>query len=250
LHLLSQLVVTFSKSVRFPLKDQNMGMMGQTIQKRRRERRVSPKTSDQRENSRFEVMRRLPRPFPGLRRRQPRLSREATRAPGDLCRKTRGEGLFLPDRHQLGRSLCRPHRPGLRILRRPSPPLQGPLSGIRNPNSGGSDRPVRTTLSPVPDLGQPFLGVHFTIKYVPTAIPAFWRENYGGLSRFDLRELGEIQGWESSLFRSNDFGFRDLALAELLKYRKAPMSRQAGKLVKKIDPSRFTRWGKPGNRSM
>jgi L-2-hydroxyglutarate oxidase LhgO len=27
------------------------------------------------------------------------------------------------------------------------------------------------------------------------------------------------------------------------------MARQAGKLVKKIDPSRFTRWGKPGIRA-
>ncbi|MGC8500956.1 MAG: FAD-dependent oxidoreductase, partial [Leptospirillia bacterium] len=71
----------------------------------------------------------------------------------------------------------------------------------------GEAPPVRTNIYPVPDLGHPFLGVHFTIKVDgtvkigPTAIPAFWRENYGGLSRFDLREAGEILGWESSLFR-------------------------------------------------
>jgi len=36
----------------------------------------------------------------------------------------------------------------------------------------------------------------------------------------------------SSRFLSNDFGLQDLTLTELLKYRKAPMARQAEKLVK------------------
>jgi L-2-hydroxyglutarate oxidase LhgO len=117
------------------------------------------------------------------------------------------------------------------------------------------DRPVKTNIYPVPNLGQPFLGVHFTIKVNgtvkigPTAIPAFWRENYSGLSRFSLSELQEILSWEASLFLSNDFGFRDLALHEILKYRKLHMAEQARNLVKKIDPSRFTHWGKPGIRA-
>jgi L-2-hydroxyglutarate oxidase LhgO len=117
------------------------------------------------------------------------------------------------------------------------------------------DRPVKTNIYPVPNLGQPFLGVHFTIKVDgtvkigPTAIPAFWRENYSGLSRFSLSELREILSWETSLFLSNDFGFRDLALHEILKYRKLHMAEQSKELVKHIDPSRFTRWGKPGIRA-
>lgn len=45
---------------------------------------------------------------------------------------------------------------------------------------------------PVPN---PFLGVHYTItndgsiKIGPTAIPAFWRENYKGFDNFSLKEL-------------------------------------------------------------
>lgn len=86
------------------------------------------------------------------------------------------------------------------------------------------DRPVRTNIYPVPDLAQPFLGVHFTIKVDgtvkigPTAIPAFWRENYQGFSRFDWQDLREILGWEASLFLGNDFRFRNLALSEIKKY--------------------------------
>ena len=120
---------------------------------------------------------------------------------------------------------------------------------------GANDRPVRTNIYPVPNLAQPFLGVHFTIKVDgtvkigPTAIPAFWRENYRGLSRFDFRDLKEILGWEASLFLKNDFGFRDLALSEIKKYSRVTMANQARDLVKTLDPSRFTRWGKPGIRA-
>jgi hypothetical protein len=41
LHFLSQFIVTFSESVRFPLKNQNVGMMGQPIQKSRRQGGIS-----------------------------------------------------------------------------------------------------------------------------------------------------------------------------------------------------------------
>ncbi|MHB1287390.1 MAG: L-2-hydroxyglutarate oxidase [Leptospirales bacterium] len=115
--------------------------------------------------------------------------------------------------------------------------------------------PIKTNIYPVPDLGQPFLGVHYTIKVDgtikigPTAIPALWRENYAGLSGFSFQELKEILGWEASLFLTNDFGFRDLALTEIQKYRKGYMASQATRLVKKIDSTRFSRWGKPGIRA-
>ena len=117
------------------------------------------------------------------------------------------------------------------------------------------DKPVRTNIYPVPNLAQPFLGVHFTIKVDgtvkigPTAIPALWRENYQGLSRFDWQDFKEILGWESSLFLKNDFGFRDLALSEVKKYSREYMAKQARVLVKSLDFSRFTRWGKPGIRA-
>ena len=58
--------------------------------------------------------------------------------------------------------------------------------------------PLRRLLYPVPDAKQPFLGVHFTVtvdgqvKIGPTAMPAFWREQYSGLSNFSLKEAVEI----------------------------------------------------------
>ncbi len=117
------------------------------------------------------------------------------------------------------------------------------------------EKPVRTNIYPVPDLKQPFLGVHFTltaagkVKIGPTAIPAFWRENYAGLEGFSARDLLEILGWEARLFLGNDFGFRDLAVTEAKKYRKSFMARQASLLVRTLDPSRFSRWGRPGIRA-
>ena len=41
LHFLSQFIVTFPETVRFPLKNQNVGMMGQPIQKSRRQGGIS-----------------------------------------------------------------------------------------------------------------------------------------------------------------------------------------------------------------
>jgi L-2-hydroxyglutarate oxidase LhgO len=119
----------------------------------------------------------------------------------------------------------------------------------------GSDKPVRTNIYPVPNLKNPFLGVHYTvtvdgtIKIGPTAIPAFWRQNYNGLDNFSLGELLEIIGWESRLFLGDNFGFRSLALSELKKYDRSYFTGLATKMVKQIDTSGFNQWSKPGIRA-
>ena len=83
---------------------------------------------------------------------------------------------------------------------------------------------LRTNIYPVPDLRNPFLGVHFTVtvdgraKIGPTAIPAFWREQYSGLSGFSLRDLTEIAQLQMGLLFSAGFEFRRLAVEELAKY--------------------------------
>ena len=65
---------------------------------------------------------------------------------------------------------------------------------------------IHKHIYPVPNLKNPFLGVHFTItisgkvKIGPTAIPAFWRENYEGISRFNLNEFLEVLFYEAKLF--------------------------------------------------
>jgi (S)-2-hydroxyglutarate dehydrogenase len=86
----------------------------------------------------------------------------------------------------------------------------------------------------VPNLKNPFLGVHYTvtvdgsIKIGPTAIPAFWRQNYVGLDNFSFGELFEIIGWESRLFLGDNFGFRSLAFEELKKYDRSLLYRACG----------------------
>ena len=61
----------------------------------------------------------------------------------------------------------------------------------------GKNPPVKVSIS-VPNLKNPFLGVHYTItvnnevKSGPTSIPAFWRENYTGFDNFDF-ELINVQ---------------------------------------------------------
>ncbi len=114
---------------------------------------------------------------------------------------------------------------------------------------------VRTLIYPVPNLKNPFLGVHFNItvdgkiKIGPTAIPAFWRENYKGLSRFKLDELVAIMAWELKLFATNAFGFRRLAFEEIRKYSRKHLLSLVRPMVKELDAEAFTDWARPGIRA-
>lgn len=118
-----------------------------------------------------------------------------------------------------------------------------------------ADHPIKTNIYPVPNLKNPFLGVHFTVtvdghvKIGPTAIPSFWRENYSGFSRFRASEMFSIVSEEARLFMKNSFGFRDLAFEEMRKYSKKYLVGLAQNLVKSIDPAGFTQWGPPGIRA-
>lgn len=103
------------------------------------------------------------------------------------------------------------------------------------------EAPVKRHIYPVPNLNNPFLGVHFTqtvegkSKIGPTATPAFWRENYSGVHRFDFRELINIVGLQSSLFIRNSFNFRSLAYQEIRKYRASVLENEARQLVANFD---------------
>ncbi len=113
----------------------------------------------------------------------------------------------------------------------------------------------RTNIYPVPDLRNPFLGVHFTVtvdghaKIGPTAIPAFWREQYTGLDRFDPAEFVEILWRDLGLFVSAGFDFRRLAVEELRKYSRAHLVALAGALADGVAPADYTEWGRPGIRA-
>ena len=114
---------------------------------------------------------------------------------------------------------------------------------------------VRVNIYPVPNLRNPFLGVHFTktvdgtIKIGPTAIPAFWKEQYGPWENFSLKEMLRIAGEEARLFVRNSFGFRDLAIEEMKKYERDYFIKLAADMVQQIDPAGFTEFTKPGIRA-
>jgi L-2-hydroxyglutarate oxidase len=115
--------------------------------------------------------------------------------------------------------------------------------------------PLRTHIYPVPDLAYPFLGVHITLtvdghtKIGPTAIPAFWREQYAGLDGLNLMELGEILWREASLMLHAGFDFRGLAVQELRKYSPSYLVAQATQLLDGVKQEDFTSWGRPGIRA-
>ena len=119
----------------------------------------------------------------------------------------------------------------------------------------GSEIPVRTNVYPVPNLNNPWLGVHFTVtvdgnvKIGPTSMPAFWRENYQGFDNFSLGEMASILSWEASLFLRNSFRFRNIAFEEIKKYKRSYFAGLAQNLVKKIDVKGFNEWGRPGIRA-
>jgi len=114
---------------------------------------------------------------------------------------------------------------------------------------------LRTNIYPVPDLRNTFLGVHFTVtvdgraKIGPTAIPAFWREHYGGLRGFNPRESFSILRDEALLWLRNDFGFRSLALEEIRKYSRPFLVAQAAQLLEGVKPENYQTWGRPGIRA-
>ncbi len=113
----------------------------------------------------------------------------------------------------------------------------------------------RTNIYPVPDLRNPFLGVHFTVtvdghaKIGPTAIPAFWREQYAGLAGFDARDLAEIAALQCGLLFSAGFEFRRLAVEEMRKYRRRHLVALAGELATDVRPEHWRRWGRAGIRA-
>ncbi len=114
---------------------------------------------------------------------------------------------------------------------------------------------VKINIYPVPNLQNPFLGVHFTktvddyIKIGPTAIPAFSRENYEGFKDCKGGGMLTILLYEAKLFFKNSFHFRDLAFEEMRKYSKKYFISLAQDMIQNIDPKGFTEFTTPGIRA-
>ena len=114
---------------------------------------------------------------------------------------------------------------------------------------------LKTNIYPVPNLANPFLGVHFTstvdgtIKIGPTAIPCFWREQYNWTDNFNFKEFLDILYKQIGLGVSANFNFRNLAFEEICKHFKPYIIKLAGELVENLHSNDFKSWGKPGIRA-
>ena len=114
---------------------------------------------------------------------------------------------------------------------------------------------IRTNIYPVPDLKNPFLGVHFTvaasgkIKIGPTAIPGFWREQYAGMANFQWGEFIEVATRGIGLLANSNFDFRKLAIKEMGKYSRSKMVTLASELVEGVKLEHYQSWGTPGIRA-
>ncbi|MEP6697227.1 MAG: L-2-hydroxyglutarate oxidase [Pseudonocardiales bacterium] len=108
---------------------------------------------------------------------------------------------------------------------------------------------------PVPDPRNPFLGVHVTVtvdgrvKIGPTAIPALWREDYGGLHGLSLRDIAETARLYPRFLRSPHHDVPGLVRSELPKYWRRHLISQARRLVPDIRTEDFTTRGRPGVRA-
>lgn len=115
-----------------------------------------------------------------------------------------------------------------------------PFKGIYRQLRQDQVHRLNGNIYPVPDIHNPFLGVHFTKNihgdvYVgPTAIPAFGRENYGLFSGMDV-ETFSIIAKSANLFFTNK-KFRQVALTEPRKYFKSYFYHCAKSLVKELQP--------------
>jgi len=116
-----------------------------------------------------------------------------------------------------------------------------PFKGIYKKIIGRMADMIHSSIYPVPDIRNPFLGVHFTrgvsgdVYLGPTAIPVCGRENYGIFSGIDS-EAPVILYRDAVLFAVNP-KFRKVALTEPKKYIFKWFFEAARALVKELDPS-------------
>ena len=127
-----------------------------------------------------------------------------------------------------------------------------PFKGLYRLLKPGTPYTVNSNIYPVPDIRNPFLGVHFTrsvggeVYLGPTAIPAFGRENYGLLAGID-GDAFRIALEDLQLFMTNP-QFRSVALTEPKKYLPSYFFRDAARLVKQLAPADIAPCAKVGIR--
>ena len=86
-------------------------------------------------------------------------------------------------------------------------------------------------------------------KIGPTAIPAFWREQYDGLSNFDPADCAATLWRELGLLLFAGFDFKRFAVEELAKYNRRHLVSLAGHLAEGVRVENYRRWGRSGIRA-
>ena len=114
---------------------------------------------------------------------------------------------------------------------------------------------IRGNIYPVPDLRNPFLGVHFTkgpdgkVIVGPTALPLIGREQYANFKTANLQDTLRMGKFLISLFKSNKDHFRSVALKEMMKATKIGFFREAKLLVNRLSISDLESGRNPGIRA-
>ncbi len=127
-----------------------------------------------------------------------------------------------------------------------------PFKGIYKKLKPEKAHTIRGSIYPVPNIKNPFLGVHFTrgahgdVYLGPTAIPAFGRENYGLLSGIDSEAFSILLRDAVLFFRNKKF--REVALEEPRKYSFTYFFNDARRLVKTLSPNDIEATPKAGIR--
>ena len=113
----------------------------------------------------------------------------------------------------------------------------------------------KSHIYPVPNIKQPFLGIHTTItsdgflKLGPTAIPVFSPENYSLFENLDLNLTPKILLLQINLLLNNTFQFRDLAFEEYKYLFKKNIIDAAQTLTSKDLKDIAFEWYSPGIRA-
>lgn len=130
-----------------------------------------------------------------------------------------------------------------------------PFKGLYYDVSPNSGLKINGLIYPVPDMGVPFLGVHFTkdingkVFVGPTAIPALGRENYSGLNGAKVSEFAPTLYRLAGQYISNKHGFRRYAHEEASRFLKSKFTSAAKCLVPEITESDLALSSKVGIRA-
>ena len=130
-----------------------------------------------------------------------------------------------------------------------------PFRGTYYLLSPASRLDIRGNIYPVPDLRNPFLGVHFTrrpdgnVIVGPTALPLIGREQYTGFKTANREDMFRMCQFLISLCKTNIDHFRSIVMTEMVKATKIGFFYEAKRLVNRLSISDLKSGINPGIRA-